>query len=757
MGRVKFAWAFLCLTAAFPAFPSERPLLADGGKSDYVIVVQGDAIPAEKTAAFELQSSLKAVTGALPPIVEAAPPGAKQIVLGPCPAFAAAFPDVDLSALKRDGIAIKTSGDALYLAGGRPRGTLYAVYTFLEDVVGCRWWSAEESFTPVKSRLELPELNIVYSPKLFYREAFYRGAFNPIYAARSKCNGHFEGIPEEYGSHYSLLGWCHTFYQLMPPDKYFKDHPEWYSEISGARTAEGAQLCLTNDEMRAEFVKNALEWLRNNPAAGIISIAQNDCGGNCQCAKCAAVEQEEGAPSGLLIRFVNSVAEEIGKEFPEVFVETLAYTYTRKAPALAKPAKNVLVRLCSIECCFSEPLETGPSNAEFKQDMESWRKIAPQLYVWDYVTNFSNYLLPHPNLRSLAPNIRFFVNNNTIGLFEQGDAGCSCSDFPELRAWLLAHLMWDPSRDDKALIHEFLTGYYGPAAPMLEEYINLINDAMEKSGACLHCFMASTSSWFGLDEINRAMVLFDEAQKSVESDPVLLKRVKRARMPLDHERLCRYYPLRRLALSKGESFSAPADPVVFCNDFINACNEFNAGSYAEGRPFAEYAELLKSRFRAPAPAPEICKSTPEQDWADIQDNEFSLAGSGDWAAIVDDSTASDGKAARMPANHSQWAVQYPISVDLFPGDSVHCYVYARCDAKADDGAAFQFGLYDQKQGQHAFQRVVSIAESRGTEYRCLDLGTHVLRTDMYVWLAPMNNPTEVDDVMIDRIVFVREK
>ena len=75
----------------------------------------------------------------------------------------------------------------------------------------------------------------------------------------------------------------HTFYPLIPPEKYFAEHPEWFSEINGKRTTEHAQLCLTNEEMRKELVKNLKERLRNNPAATIASVSQNDWHGNCQC------------------------------------------------------------------------------------------------------------------------------------------------------------------------------------------------------------------------------------------------------------------------------------------------------------------------------------------------------------------------------------------------------------------------------------------------------------------------------------------
>ncbi len=94
-----------------------------------------------------------------------------------------------------------------------------------------------------------------------------------------------------------------------------------------------AQLCLTNEEMRRELVKNLQERLRANPEATIASVSQNDCFNNCQCPSCRAVDEEEGSPAGSLLRFVNAVAADIEHEFPNVAIDTLAYQYTRKPPS----------------------------------------------------------------------------------------------------------------------------------------------------------------------------------------------------------------------------------------------------------------------------------------------------------------------------------------------------------------------------------------------------------------------------------------
>ncbi len=47
--------------------------------------------------------------------------------------------------------------------------------------------------------------------------------------------------------------------------------------------------------------------------------------------------------------------------------------------------------------------------------------------------------------------------------FEQGAYQSFGSEMSELRAWVLAQLLWNPViKDDKRLIREFLEGYYGP-------------------------------------------------------------------------------------------------------------------------------------------------------------------------------------------------------------------------------------------------------------------------------------------------------
>ncbi len=475
--------------------------ISQDGQAKAVIVIAADAPAPEQHAAKELADFLRQITGATFELAGQRKPEASCIFVGPA---AAKLADAQFSTegLGAEGIVIRTVGNDLVLAGGPPRGTLYAVYTFLEEELGCRWWSSTENTIPKKPTVRVDGLNIRYVPPLEYRSAFWFDAFDGDWAVRNKCNGQSHRLSAEQGGRHIYEGFVHTFYPLIPPQKYFAEHPEWFSEIKGKRTTEHAQLCLTNEEMRKELVKNLKERLRNNPAATIASVSQNDWHGNCQCQACAAIEKEEGSPAGLMLRFVNAVAADIEPEFPNVAISTLAYQYTRKPPAITKPRHNVIVQLCSIECSFCKPL-ADERNKAFGDDIIGWSKISNRLYIWDYTTNFRHHIMPHPNLRVLGPNVKFFAEHNVKGIFEQGAYTTNGAEMAELRAWVLAKLLWDPSHDGEMLTNEFIEGYYGPAAPEIKAYLKITHDAVEASGDWLGCFESHTAKYLNFDTLAR--------------------------------------------------------------------------------------------------------------------------------------------------------------------------------------------------------------------------------------------------------------
>ncbi|HON92447.1 MAG TPA: DUF4838 domain-containing protein [Sedimentisphaerales bacterium] len=547
--------------------------ISKDGQAQAIIVLAPDASEPEQYAAKELAQFLGQITGAEFKVVDRKNEQASCLFVGP---GAAKWADGQFSTegLGAEGIVLKTVGDDLILAGGRPRGTLYAVYTFLEDQLGCRWWSSTESTIPRKPTVAIETLDVRYVPPLEYRSPFWTDAFDGDWSARNKANGQAHRLEARHGGKHIYEGFVHTFFPLIPPEKYFADHPEWFSEINGKRKHEHAQLCLTNEAMRQELVKNLKQNLRNNPAATIASVSQNDWYGNCECAACKAIEQEEESPAGLMLRFVNAVAQDIEKEFPNVALSTLAYQYTRPPPKITKPRPNVIVQLCSIECSFSKPL-ADERNKAFRDDIIGWSKISERLYIWDYTTNFRHYFLPHPNLRVLGPNVKFFADHNVAGVFEQGAYTTNAAEMAELRAWVLAKLLWDPTRDGEVLTNEFIEGYYGLAAPHIKAYLKVTHDAVEAAGDWLGCFQETNAKFLSFDTLSRGWQHLQAAEQAVADDPDLRLRVQTAQLPALYAVMMRWKNLRETAQSTNADWPMPDTIQAAFDQFMNIAKKKN--------------------------------------------------------------------------------------------------------------------------------------------------------------------------------------
>jgi uncharacterized protein DUF4838 len=567
------SYRYLLVTFALLSMQTAYAItITEKGRATAVIVVGPSSSDPVKHAARELSVFLQQISGAKLDVVmleqaaadEVANKSAQQlapyagmswIYVGPS-AAKMADPKFDVKTLGQEGIDIRTFQDDLILAGGEPRGTLYAVYTFLEEQFGCRWWDSQVATIPKQTSIRIQKLKVRYIPPIEFRESFWYDAFDGNWAVRNKCNGHAHRLTKAQGGKHNYQGFVHTFYPLIPPATYFKEHPEWFSEINGKRKHEHTQLCLTNEEMRRELIKNLKERLRAHPAATIASVSQNDWRGNCQCYQCKAVDEKEGSPAGSLVYFVNAVAEAIEKEFPHVAISTLAYQYTRKPPKFVKPRPNVIVRLCSIECSFSKPL-TDERNQKFRDDIVGWSKICKRLYIWDYTTNFRHHIMPHPNLKVLGPNVKFFADHNVKGIFEQGAYTTSGAEMAELRAWVLAKMMWNPKLDGEKLVDEFLDGYYGPAAIHIRDYLNVTHNAVAKSGDHLGCFSSHTAKFLSFDTLRRSWQHLQAAEEAVKDDPDLRFRVQCAQLPILYTFMIRWNEYRKEALKTNAKWPLP--------------------------------------------------------------------------------------------------------------------------------------------------------------------------------------------------------
>lgn len=439
------------------------------GQTDYTIVLAKDASVTERTAANELKTLLGQISGATFNVRTGTLIPQKAICVG-----WTAETGVTKSAADDEGYTYKTIGDNLYIYGGSKRGTMYGVYAFLERELGVRWFTSSVTKVPRLRQYALPQLDHSERPVIRQRLDFYYEALRHYdWAAHNLLNTQYLLADTKYGKMDAYWG-IHTFKTLIPPETYFNTHPEYFSVYKGKRS-DKAQLCLSNSEMRRELTKNLKAVMAQKPGYWCYDVSQNDNPWPCECNRCAKLVRKYGGQSGAMIWFVNQVAEDIKQTYPDKFIGTFAYQYTRQAPSNGsiKPAENVVVRLCDIECCMAHPLEQCPQNRSFLDDMNAWSKITKNIYIWDYATAFRNYLLPFPNFDVLAANLRYFSRAGVIGIMEEGAHDAQWGEFSELKQWLIAKLLWNPEQDIDSLASVFIDGYYGAAAPHIKKYYDL--------------------------------------------------------------------------------------------------------------------------------------------------------------------------------------------------------------------------------------------------------------------------------------------
>jgi len=730
--------------------------ICKNGKPQAVIVLGSQCIPSERTAAKELAKYLKQITGAdYPVLVESGALKAKQtrIYVGQGKQADKLLNSPDWQKLGKDGIIIKTTANALILAGDRPRGALYAVYSFLEDELGCRWWTNVVSDIPKKQNISVIGLNRVYVPRMIYRESHYKQSYdikNPDFAVKQKCNGVMQQTPDEWGGHLTFINGGHSFSRLIAPETYFKDHPEWFSLVGNARIPNG-QLCLSNKEMRKEIIKNTLATIAANPGCNIVDVSQNDNFGYCRCPECTALAEKYGGQSGLIVDFINEIAAEVGKQYPEQLVQTFAYQYTRFAPKNIKPAKNVIIRLCSIENDNSKPL-TSSTNADFYNALKEWHKLTDRLFIWDYAANFSNYHIPHPNTQVLERNIKLYVDAGAIGMFEQGDQYNNSVCFSEMRNWVTSKLLWDQTLDGDKLIDAFMTGYYGKAANTMKEILKVYTDSVLKANYRLTCYNDKNPYFTAKDYIT-AFGLFDKAESLVDSQQIK-DRILTQRKGLELALLLSDRSIQAEVKKSGSP--RIGDVGNWCKEYLNWAAKSDNTFISEGRPIAMQYFITWGIYSGDrGSTPENLKGISDKDWSGFQDNGFILAGEGTWTFREKDPKASDGSAVRMPCDHDQWATYMPLT-SLKDKGITRAEIFVRL-RKSDAGSAagFSSGIYDvvTREGKMS----VSFDDSQiSTDYKDFSLGVQSFSSDsLELWFSPHNLGNK-NSIYIDRVYMVKE-
>lgn len=566
---------FLCLTVmicgCLTTFTATG--MIKNSKSDYVIVIPDNPDTGNQFAAKELQFFLKKASGMDFKTVKAShAPKEKRIFLG--------LSDTALQILKQNPVqgfapqehCVKTAGSDLFLYGEGSWGDLFAVYDYLENVLGFRWYDARGgmkvpdcrnlSWKPInrKNRFSVPFRSatgywIYHRPHahLFFLRNRQNYSYITQYLKEKKII-----IPEieqtaADGTH-TLPSYIpgtanRNVYKPFPWLKnkdYWKTNPEFFSIRENGKRSGASHLCFSNPELRRELTANILENMRRQPDKRIFSVSAHDSPGRfCCCENCTALEKQYGVTGGPFFDYLIELGKEAGEKHPDNIISFLVYRkgQSQKPPVnLKKLPENLMPIFAPIDDDFGKSWAHS-TNAGTAEDLKKWGKISSRLAIWYYPNPYSGDITPPVgNIKRLIHDIRTMVQAGmSHSMFEHNVGVPNMIGFTELQSFLILQLFKDINQDANALIREFMEYEYGKAASFMQKYLDELEKATAANPLTMH-WNASINAYGHLTPENliRWYGYFNEMEKLTAGDPVRLDNLNRVRINLEYAILMRY-------------------------------------------------------------------------------------------------------------------------------------------------------------------------------------------------------------------------
>lgn len=527
--------------------PATDIVLAKDGYTDYKIVMPSVPATKELVARDELVEFFRKSTGATLTVISDAGltfnSDDKYISIGDTEILTTSGVVLDSSVLGTDGYRIVNKGNTVIIAGTSDYGTLYGVYGFLNHEIGFETYAEDEIYYESVTELKLLQFDVTEVPDFEKRQlGYYEVSKNMSYRDRMRVEVH--GNDWIYGSH--------SHFTIMPKATYYAAHRDWYSP-------DGTQLCLTNEDMRQEFVKNLKNIIASHPDKHYILLGEEDSNTFCDCDNCKAALELYGTPSGVDMVFVNKVARDIKAWLAEtdpdrvLYIGTFAYLKTIPAPVVkkedgtfelthpdVKAEDNVFIYFAPLHANYSYGFLDKENNSETAESMLGWQAVCDTFCIWTYSANFFNYFTNFNNWGTQALQYQELKSVGGKVIFDMGTWDTGAPSFERLRTYLSAKLMWDTEADTKKLIADFMTNYYKDASEYMTKYYDLMRTYLEVIKEDFNmdatCYVNyNNGKYWSKSYIDTCFDYFEKAIDSVskykDSDPTLYESlVKRIKM-----------------------------------------------------------------------------------------------------------------------------------------------------------------------------------------------------------------------------------
>jgi len=531
----------------------DRPVvgatIVEEGRPAATIIVPAAASSTVRHAADELAAYVEKISGAkLPIVAESEPVAGGRIDVGLTQIARRRLPKDFVGDEER--VWIETGPQVAVLCGGGDRGTLFAVYRFLETL-GCRWLTPEpdNELVPRRKTITLESLHLDTRPAFAWR--LFKGdgppqreqwglklGLNGLYAATNAAdNGGCVYWPQ------AIRG-VHAYCQIMPPGQYFAAHPDWNPLRAGKRVPtdhQSNQLCVTAPGLADEFAANVIRAFDADPGTPLVSISPNDGRGWCECDACRALDQklcggrttqqglarEQPFMGDRVFWFANEVADRVAHKYPDKKLLVLAYVNYAEPPDTIKPLANVVPFLCHYAPAdYSRAIHDPASeaNRQFDDLLRRWMRISPEVMIYSYVSKSMWWRLPRPVLHTFAADVKYYHQLGVRRFYCQSALNDWPLDGPLY--YVIAKLLWDPAADPDAVAREWIDAMFGPAATAMAEFYGQVEAAVRATGQPYSDNPpGQVPGLYDAQCLNRAAAALAQAENAAAAEPAIARRV----------------------------------------------------------------------------------------------------------------------------------------------------------------------------------------------------------------------------------------
>lgn len=432
------------------------------------------------------------------------------------------------------GVLIRSVGNALVLLGpddktpSDPLGSRYAVTTFLEDILGCRylWPGQSGKVVPKRRTITVRELNVRYTPLLQQRNIRWSGYSSRIQEGLNRLKFSKEDFLKArekpsatQSSSSNWMGWHRmggtlglrtgdgTILPAKTWDRFLREHPEWFAmQLDGSRyfdpNWERPRLCKSNPALIEAIVQEKLKELERNPGQKSVSLMTNDGGGKagfCMCDACKAMDPPEGRPTNIwtyehksgrtkrfdyvsltdrMIHFYNAIAEKVSEVHPDVLFTGQAYSIYSSPPVKEKLHPQIAIRFVHSPGHYA----SDELRMQGMADWDAWAKAAKMIYyrpnslLWGRHEGTTGVFV-----HKLADDFRHITHNKCVGT--DFDSCMHHWATQGLNYYVLAKLHWNPDLDVDEIIDDYCRSGFGDAAEAVKQYFLRIEQLTNETAA----------------------------------------------------------------------------------------------------------------------------------------------------------------------------------------------------------------------------------------------------------------------------------